>query len=467
MKTEVPAPLAALGRAAEAQGTVFYIVGGAVRDALLGFSPADHDLAGPLRPEEVASLHLSDITVLDPVNGLGTALLQQGTPGDRHMYEYTAFRMDSYRDGCHRPQEVVFTTDIHQDALRRDFTINALYAKLPEGNIIDPTGAGTADLEARTVRMIRPDTMQEDALRILRMVRFACALGFEIDADTWKAAEENIPHLAHISGERIRDELFRILLSDTVYGTEGAVRRGLYMLRDLGALPYILPELEEGRGMAQPSRYHRYDVLDHQIESAQAAPADLITRLAALLHDISKPEAFSADGNMYRHAELGEEKAAGLLARLHVSRQLTKDVTQLIRHHMFDLENHAKPKAVLRRLNALGPEQFVRLADLREADFAGSGRNHAAHSAAKWRQELAKLQEAGAPMSVSDLPISGKDLMREMHMGPGPQIGELLEKLLLYAQQHPAQNNYQSLAKYAKMLAAGSAVAGRSAPDTR
>lgn len=466
MKTAVPAPLTELGRNARAQDTVIYCVGGAVRDALLGFLPQDNDLAGPLRPEELVRLHLPATTVLDPVNGLGTALLQLGPPADRHTFEYTAFRKDSYgRDGGHQPEDVVFTTDIHEDALRRDFTVNALYAELPDGNVLDPTGSGLADLKNRVIRMTRPDTMEEDPLRILRMVRFAAALDFETDPLTFQAARENVGRLACISKERIRDELFRILLGDTVYGTAGAVRRALYMLRDLEALPYILPELEEGRGMQQPRQYHRYDVLDHQIESAQAAPPELETRLAALLHDISKPEAFRADGNMYRHAELGEARAAAALKRLHAPRQLTKDVTQLVRHHMFDLENHAKPKAVLRRLNQLGERQFLRLADLREADFAGSGRNHDAPSAGKWRAQLAQLQQNQAPMHTAELPLSGEDLMRELHLMPGPQIGELLEKLLLYAQQHPSQNNYQSLAKYAKMMSAGSAGSGRSAPD--
>lgn len=467
MKLEPSAPLEKLGAAAAAHGAVLYNVGGAVRDRLLGYAAADDDLAGPKRPEELARLHLPQTTVLDPVNGLGTALIQSGPPGDRQTFEYTAFRTDSYgRGGEHRPTEIVFTEDIALDAGRRDFTVNALYARLPDGEVLDPTGSGLSDLASRTLRMTRPDTLSEDALRILRLIRFAAALDFTPEPATLAAARENVDGLRDISEERIQGEFFRILLGDTAYGQKNAVSRALYMMRDLGVLPYVLPELVEGQGFQQSPQYHRYDVLDHQIETCAAAPPDLVTRLAALLHDVSKPEAYRRDGNMHEHAKLGAERAASALARLRAPRRLTTEVAELVRDHMFDLENKAKDKAVIRRLNILGPEQFLRLADLREADFAGSGMHQKAQSAEKWRRVLTALEKEKAPFTTSGLAVSGNDLMRELHLKPGPAVGWLLGMLLEHVQLRPSQNNYKSLIKYAKIIAAGSAGADRSASET-
>lgn len=450
------APLAQLGTAAAERGAALYHVGGAVRDRLLGYRASDDDLAGPKRPEELARLHLPQTTVLDPVNGLGTALIQTGPQGGRQTYEYTAFRTDSYgRGGEHRPTEVVFTEDIELDALRRDFTVNALYVRLTDGQVLDPTGRGLADLGARTLRMTRPDTLSEDALRILRLIRFAAVLGFDIEPGTLDAARRCAGSLQDISWERIQAELFRILLGDTAYGQQGAVSRALYLMRDLGVLSYVIPELADGQGFAQAARYHRYDVLDHQIETCQAAPPDLVTRLAALLHDIAKPETYRRDGNMYGHADLGAVRAAEVLSRLRAPRRLTSEVADLVRHHMFDLENQAKDRAVIRRINMLGPKQFQRLADLREADFIGSGRGQEPVSAAKWRRILADLEKEDVPFSISGLAVSGADLMRELHLGPGPAVGELLGRLLEHVQLRPSQNNYKSLIKYAKICAAG------------
>lgn len=467
MRLEPSAALRKLGAAAAERDAVLFNVGGAVRDRLLGYEGSDDDLTGAKRPEQLARLRLPQTTVLDPVNGLGTALIRTGHGEERQTFEYTAFRTDSYgRGGEHRPAAIVFTDDIALDAHRRDFTVNALYMRLPDGEILDPTGRGLSDLQAKVLRMTRPDTLSEDALRILRLVRFASSLGFSVEPETLEAAQRNAAGLRDISWERIQAELFKILLGDTAYGQRDAVRRALCMMRDLGILEYVIPELLEGRGFQQAPQYHRYDVLDHQIETCAAAPPDLTTRLAGLLHDISKPEAFRRDGNMYDHPELGAARAGAVLDRLRAPRRLTTEVSELVRHHMFDLENTAKEKAVIKRISLLGPDQFLRLADLREADFIGSGRHQHAESADKWRQTLKQLENEEVPFTVAGLAVSGNDLMRELHMKPGPAIGALLAKLLEHVQQRPSQNNYKSLMKYAKIIVAGSAGADRSAFET-
>lgn len=443
------APLQMVADAAKRSGFDIYAVGGAVRNQLLGYTEKDTDLCGPQTAEEMRVIASSNITVTDAVNGLGTALI---LCGGEH-FEYTAFRTDSYAPGgSHTPDRVQFTTDIAVDARRRDFTVNALYMDLASGRILDPLGTGRADLKRRILRQVRSETMDEDALRILRMVRFAAQLGFTVDEETFAAARLRVPGLKDISGDRIRDELYLMLLSDVPYGRPGAPAKALLMLRDLGALDYVLPGLMDGAGFAQNEKYHRYDVLEHQIAACAAAPPDLRTRLAALLHDIAKPAVFRKNGNMHEHPKEGAEQTRRLLKRLNASSGIICDTSQLVAEHMFDLANTAKPKAIRRHILKMGPEQYERLADLREADFAGSGRGSIPKSADKWRTVLAEMKTQNAPFQMSDLAVNGTDIMRELGLEPGPQVGTILRALLPYAAERPSRNNYNCLLNYARML---------------
>lgn len=461
MVVEIPPACRKLGEAAKEAGLALWTVGGIVRNAILGLPESDCDLCGPQQPERLAEElgAREGIRVTDAVNGLGTAIIRAG--GEK--FEYTAFRKDSYADGGrHRPRDVVFTKDMGEDARRRDFTVNALYADPLTGQAFDPLGRGFSDLEQKTLRQVRPDTMQEDALRILRLVRFCAQLGFEADDETFEAAKKNAAHLANISAERIRDEFFLILMADTAYGKTGAHARGLLMLKELGVLRYIIPQLEEGAGFKQSPKFHRYDVLDHQIAVCALSPPDLTVRLAAILHDIAKPEAWRTDGNMYRHAEIGKKRARKALRDLRAPEQMVKDVSDLVAGHMFDLNNTAKDSTVRRRIMRTGEAQFERLIALREADFLGSGMNHPAKSAVKWRRVLKSMKDNDSPFSVRDLALNGQDLMRELNLAPGPEIGRILNRLLTYAVESPSRNTYVCLLKYAKMLKEGmSHVPGR------
>ncbi len=441
-----------LGHWFEAAGGGLLAVGGLVRNKLLGLPTADTDVCAPVPVERVMAIQTDEYAVVPQPFGLGTVVIIQRLGKAEHTYEYTEFRRDSYgRGGIHRPREVQFTDDIAVDALRRDFTVNALYADM-RGEVQDPTGRGLKDLQAKTIRMTHPQTMVEDALRILRMVRFACELGFEIEEDTFAAAKDNAHNLDNISAERLRDEFFKILMADVQYGRTGAVYRGLDLLRQLGAIGRIVPGIAEGEDFAQSPKYHKYPVMEHLFRTCGAAAPDLRVRLAALLHDIAKPASLKQDGNMYDHPKMGAEAALAVLQNLRASKALADDVAQLVACHMFDLDNSAGRKAVVRMITKLGREQFLRLCMLREADFAGSGMGEEPKSATKWRAVLRELEEQGAPIERSKLAINGDDIMRELNIPPGKTVGELLKKAHAHALKKPSQNNYKSLVRYAKMV---------------
>ncbi|MEA5002243.1 MAG: HD domain-containing protein, partial [Christensenella sp.] len=361
-------------------------------------------------------------------------------------------RCDNYgRGGAHVPQNVVFTTDINEDALRRDFTVNALYAG-EDGNVLDPTKRGLAALCDKKIVQVCDDTLSEDALRILRMVRFSCQLGFTIEEETYACAQKYAHQLADISKERIRDEFTKILLSDAAYGVSGAVLKGLYLLKDLGAFRFIFPRLLEGDGVKQSATYHAYDVLEHSLRTCACTPPDLVTRLAGLLHDIGKPEALRRGGRMYGHERLGRAMSENAVAGLRYEKAVAAAVGELVENHMFDLNNTAGKKAVARLITRLGERQFLRLIDVREADFAGSGKGNPALSAQKWREILKELLDQNAPIDKKNLAISGNDLKNELGIPQGKRIGMLLSQLHEYAVKKPSQNNYKSLLRYAKIV---------------
>ncbi|MEA4853662.1 MAG: HD domain-containing protein [Christensenella sp.] len=431
-----------------------YLVGGYVRNGILDLPPGDLDLSGSIAPQRFSQLKNKEIRDLKRVYGLGTIVLQQKFAGENYTYEYTAFRKDNYgRGGAHRPQSVVFTEDITEDALRRDFTINALYADAA-GTVLDPTGRGICAIEGKKIEQVTTETLSQDALRILRMVRFACELGFSVEKTTYACAKRYVPQLADISAERIRDEFVKILLADAKYGNKDAVLRGLHMLHDLGAFPYIFPRLCDGDGVKQNPKYHAHDVMEHALRTCACAPPDIETRLAALLHDIGKPRALERFGKMAGHNTLGQEIAAEELQNLRFDKITVQNVGVLIREHMFDLTNQAGKKAVIRVITRLGEQQFLKLCDLREADFCGSCMGNVADSAVKWREMLHALKNANAPMRLKDLAVNGNDLQKELGIPAGRQIGELLSRLLAYAAKKPSQNNYKSLIRYAKIVTA-------------
>lgn len=423
-----------------------YAVGGFVRDTLLGKEAHDIDLCSALLPEQIRSFaHAAGISCPVVNDRLGTVLLKTGSGA----YEHTTFRTESYAaGGSHAPAGVSFTDSPEQDAFRRDFSVNALYQDVLTGQILDPSG-GLSDLERKVLRTTTPDPLdilKDDGLRILRLVRFAVETGFSVDPATWACAKENVFLLNDITWERKRDELNRML-------TGPDPLRSLFLLKELSALFLLIPELKDADGMAQRKDYHRYDVLEHSFRACAYMPDSIPLRLAGLLHDVGKPVCLRETGSLHRHALYSETLAAGALRRLRYPSADISRICSAIRHHMFDLDGHAKRRTVRRRFVEFGRQTAEDLIALREADIRGSG-YQLAYRAEKWRSILDGMAEDGCPWTVNDLRIDGNSLMENLQIPPSKELSDLKRQLLMHCVDRPGDNTPEKLLKAARDLSA-------------
>lgn len=466
MKIPIPAPLKELGEQFLSEGYALYAVGGLVRNTLLGYPPSDWDVSTDARPEQSMELGKRlGLTVIPKAVQFGTVEFcgQQEEDGKtlRWSSECTTFRRDTYgKDGSHRPDGVRFSDDRNDDAFRRDFSVNALYADVCTGEVYDPTG-GLSDLQDRLIRTTSPDPdriLQDDGLRVLRLVRFACELGFDIEEKTFEAAKRHAHGLKDIPAERIWAELYKILLSDIRYdapqpNSESAPMRGLRLLYELGALEHLIPELLEGVGLTQNPRYHAHDVFRHSLHVLACTPPRIELRLAGLLHDIAKPACVAAHGRMLGHDVKGFDMANDILLRLKAPRALREKVCLLVRHHMYDLDGRAKEKTLRKQFVQWGEEFTLQYADLREADFVGSGiEPPPVPTAERARALIAQMKKEHVPFSLRDLHLSGKDLQEELGLR-GPIIGEILKKLQLHCAVKPKENERGRLLRLAQQYA--------------
>ena len=421
------------------------IVGGAVRDELLGRPHADWDLATRLLPRVVmARAQAAGLKVIPTglQHGTVTVILE-----DRPV-EVTTFRSDGdYLDG-RRPESVRLGVDLREDLSRRDFTINAMALPVGGGPLVDPFG-GRADLKARMIRAVG-DPLQrfaEDGLRPLRACRFASQLGFEVEAATRLAIPARLEVARKVAMERVFTELDKLLR-----GLEP--QRGLALLAESGLLDLWLPELRPMLGCGQ-NRHHAYDVWHHTLEVIRYAPAESSHRWAALLHDAGKPGARSvgADGEVhfFGHEARSMELAEGIFERLKVSHALRKATLALIRHHGIhptEAWGDAACRRFLGRLEAdgLGLESW---AAFRRADLRAKGQDwdlrQAEHTALMVRLET--LLAARPPLSVRDLALDGAALMRLTGRSGGPWLGDLQKRLLEAVLDDPAANTTERLAE--------------------
>jgi tRNA nucleotidyltransferase (CCA-adding enzyme) len=450
----VPDAVRAILEALWSAGHAAYVVGGGPRDVLAGRRPAaSWDLATAALPDVTAGL-LADAVY---ENRFGTVVVRR----DGVDHEITTFRSDHDYADFRRPHHVEFSRSVEADLGRRDFTMNALAWGAEAGDpprLLDLHG-GRADIRSRLVRAVGEPRARfaEDALRILRAIRFASTLGFEIEAATLEAIRATAPLVEHLSGERIAAELTRILAVDHP-------STGLRLLAETGALAAISPELAAQRGVPQ-AKVPGEDLWDHTLRTVDAAAErsdptgspDL--RLAALLHDIGKP-ATAADGHFYRHEAVGAELAGALLDRLHVPRLSRDRVVHLVRQHMFRYEPNWTDAAVRRFLAKVGPGAVDDLFALREADNLGSGLPPDADDLEVLRGRIAAELASGPLLDRTALAIDGRDLMVELGLPEGPGLGRLIDALFERVVDDPTLNDRARLLELARELAASDAPPG-------
>jgi len=420
-----------------------YLVGGCVRDLCLGKEPKDFDICTNATPDIV-------LGIFEPTHKIIPTGLQHGTVtliGDSFYnnqiiglpIEVTTFRNDGYYSDNRKPDSVEFGVSIEDDVMRRDFTINGL---LYDGEKIVDLLNGLDDLKQGVIRAVGNGfkRFQEDSLRTMRCIRFSSQLGFEIESKTFVDLKCCNVLIQNISQERIRDELIKILLSDKP-------SEGIKLLSDSGLLQYILPELKLCVGFDQHNKHHNKNVFNHILKVLESTPAVLNLRLAALFHDISKPETFSIDengqGHFYLHHKVGADKTREIMKRLKFDNETIDNVCILVYNHMsrYPKLREGSVKKLLRRL---GEHNIDDLIDLMIADIIGSKPPYDFESVVLLKNELKRIIETKEPIAVNQLAINGHDLI-ELGIKPGKRMGEILNELLQLVMDKPEMNTKDQL----------------------
>lgn len=424
-------------------GFQIYIVGGSVRDLLMGRPVHDFDFTTDAKPEEILKLFPDGFYD----NKFGTVGIQV----DNQVFEVTTMRKEGVYQDFRHPGEISWTNKIEEDLARRDFTINAL-ALSNDGTIIDPFG-GQQDIKNGVLRAVGDPNLrfQEDALRLMRAVRIATQLEFEIEEKTFAAIKENRGLIKAIANERIRDELFKLLASPNPY-------IGIVKLREAGILEIILPELESCFGVKQEGPKHArvYDIGKHALLALQSTPSeDPLVRLAALLHDIGKPNTFKIDGTgnvtFYNHDLVGGKLILQIAKRFNLSKKQTDKLYRLVRWHLFTVDEKQTDSAIRRFIKNVGLENINDMLALRIGDRIGGG----TQKAMSWRMEkfgerIAQVLQK--PFSITDLKVNGKDIMEVLGIPPSPKVGEILQKLFEEVLEDSSKNNRDYLLEQLKSL---------------
>ena len=437
MKIQLPEKVNTIIQTLQEHGYEAYAVGGCVRDSLLGREPGDWDITTSASPEETKKLFARTV---DTGIEHGTVTVLLGKEG----FEVTTYRIDGKYEDSRHPTEVIFTRNLREDLLRRDFTINAMAYNDTEG-IVDIFG-GMDDLKRKIIRCVgnARERFGEDALRIMRGVRFAAQLGFSLEKETKEAMTELAPTLEKISAERIQTELVKLLVSDS----PELIREAYH----LGITAVILPEFDEMMRTGQETKYHRYDVGEHTVQAVCNVPPDKVLRLTMLLHDVAKPEmkTVDADGTAHfkGHDIRGEQKAKEILRRLKFDTDTIHKVTKLVRWH--DYRMPAEKKNVRKAMSKISAELFPMYLLVKRADIL-------AHSMYRREEELENLsglqkcyEEIVADhecVSLKQLAVTGTDLIG-IGMKPGKQIGEVLNELLRIVLEYPEFNNKEHLLRF-------------------
>lgn len=439
-------------------GFEIYLVGGCVRDLLHERNVTDWDLTTNATPNQMLEL-FPDSVYENDFGTVGLKNLDLEESEHTGLVEVTTFRTEKGHTDRRHPDKVEWGKTIEEDLGRRDFTINAIALKIsnfkfPISNqIIDPF-SGQDDLKSKLIRAVGDPKkrFKEDALRLMRAIRFASQLGFSIEEKTLHEIKSDAELLSEISKERIRDELIKILASSYPY-------EGMLLLKNTGLLRFIIPELLEGIGVSQvrPGRHHTEDVFTHNLLSLKYTPAsDPVVRLAALIHDIGKPRVRSEDEEglviFYNHEIAGARLAREIASRLRFSKKEIEKIQTLVRWHMFTVDEKITDAAVRRFIRRIGVENVSDMMDLRVGDRLGGG----TQTAESWRLKLFKKrldeQMAPEPFSIKDLVINGKDVMNELKIKPSRRVGEILQKVFEEVDENLEKNNRDFLLKRIKEL---------------
>lgn len=402
-------------------GFEIYVVGGAVRDFLMGKSVYDWDFTTNAKPKQI--LKLIPDGFYDNVFGtVGIKYEDFEKP-----FEITTFRTEGTYSDNRRPDKVTWGKTLKEDLQRRDFTINAI-ALDQNKKIIDPFD-GQGDLNKKIIRAVGDSNERflEDALRMMRAIRIASELNFSIEESTLTAISNNSSLINKIAKERVKTELFKILSSPHPY-------EGMLLFKNSNLLDEILPELVKCFGIEQksPQRHHIYDVGTHLLNSLKECKSDNpVVRFAALLHDIGKPQTFkkldSGVITFYNHEIVSTKIAKNIAKRLKLSKKENEKLITLVRFHQFTVDEKQTDASIRRFIRKVGLEHIEDMLDLRAADRLGGGASETSWRTEEFKKRIIEVQKE--PFAISDLKIGGKEVMKELKLSPGPKVGEILKKL--------------------------------------
>jgi len=438
------------------EGYEIYLVGAGVRNLLSNKTPVDCDFTTNATPEIIQSLFDDSFYG----NVFGTVGIPFETSRGKEIYEITTYRTEAAYSDYRRPDQVKWGDKLEEDLKRRDFTFNTIVIGPALKNkkwdqktleLIDLFG-GQRDFKNKLVKAVGEprERFAEDALRMMRAVRFAAQLGFQIEAKTFQAIKSHARLIKKISAERIRDELFKILTSQHPAD-------GYLILRNSGLAEIILPEVEKMFGVQQksPGRHHQDDVGTHAIKSLKAVKTtDPIVRLAVLIHDIGKPITAGRDKKgsitFYNHEVVGASIAKNIGRRLRFSRKDQGRLFKLVRYHQFTVDERQTDKAIRRFIRNIGKENLTDILELRRADRVGGGARETSWRFERFKKKLVEVQKQ--VFSVTDLKINGQDVMKTLKINPGPLVGKILNQLFEEVEEDKNKNKRDYLLKRVKKI---------------
>lgn len=419
-----------------------YIVGGAVRDLLMGRPVSDWDFTTNATPEEILKIVEGGL-----YNNLYGTVFTPNPDGGK-LYEITTFRKEeNYSDSRH-PDKLEWGKTLEEDLKRRDFTINSL-ALDKDLKVID-LYKGQDDIDKKLIRAVgnADERFSEDALRMMRAVRIAAEIGFKVEEKTFEAIKKNAPLINKIAKERIKDELFKLIASPHPY-------EGMVLFRNSGLIQEILPELEKCFGVEQksPGRHHIYDVGTHLLMALKFCKStDPVTRFATLIHDIGKPQTYrkleTGVITFYNHEMVSTKIAQNIADRLRLSKKETDKLITLVRWHQFTVDERQTDSAIRRVIRNVGLENIEDMLALRVADRLGGGARETSWRLEEFKARLIEVQKQ--PFAVKDLKINGNDVMKELNIKPGPEIGVILNKIFDEVVEKKIENEREILLKNLK-----------------